>query len=360
MLKWYKLKLIFASPVHIGSGEELEPLDYVISDNIFYKLNLHSLIASLPQNKKEELKSYINNNKLIQIRKFIKDNFIPDKFSEFQTYASDSVSSIYKEKFTDINNQLLIKPFIRTQSKIFLPASSLKGALRTAFLNYLANTKQIDISSVDKKNYSKNIEGLLLNSIKINKEKNKISYKFENDPFRAIKLKDIPLPQSSEIVKIINFNIHSKTNKLQPTKIQQFYEVFPKLDLIDKTEIQFEIGFDEDLFNKLSIFKVKIDLETLLKASDEFYRKMLNSEKERLFQNVSDINLKKIAEKYDELINSTNCYLLRVGFGSGKEFVTIEKFRFPQNPERFGKNRWGFSKNIIENISPLGIVKILY
>ena len=35
----FKCKLIPLSPIHIGSGNEIEPYDYVIKDSVFYRIN---------------------------------------------------------------------------------------------------------------------------------------------------------------------------------------------------------------------------------------------------------------------------------------------------------------------------------
>lgn len=48
-----KLKLVVMTPVHIGIGEEIEPLGYVIKDKKFYRINFVKFIDFLKQNEKK-------------------------------------------------------------------------------------------------------------------------------------------------------------------------------------------------------------------------------------------------------------------------------------------------------------------
>jgi len=51
-LKRYSLKCSPITPIHIGSGEEVEAYEYVTA-NKFYKIDLNKLLDSLPSEKQE-------------------------------------------------------------------------------------------------------------------------------------------------------------------------------------------------------------------------------------------------------------------------------------------------------------------
>jgi CRISPR-associated protein Csm5 len=48
-MKTYKLKCEVLSPVHIGSGCEIDPLDYVIEDDVLYKVSFEKFVSSLDE-----------------------------------------------------------------------------------------------------------------------------------------------------------------------------------------------------------------------------------------------------------------------------------------------------------------------
>ena len=43
----FKCKLIPLTPIHIGSGNEIEPYDYVIKDSVFYRINSMDIFEKL-------------------------------------------------------------------------------------------------------------------------------------------------------------------------------------------------------------------------------------------------------------------------------------------------------------------------
>lgn len=67
------MKLIFdtVTPVHIGSGENIEPYEYVITDK-FYKIKLDKFIESLEEQDRNNFLE-ISAKNLVQARQLIKN-----------------------------------------------------------------------------------------------------------------------------------------------------------------------------------------------------------------------------------------------------------------------------------------------
>jgi len=350
--KTYEIRAEILTPVHIGDGSELEPLEYVIKDR-FYKVNLEEWLSSLSDEKASEFKKltgrdYAQKAVLTSLRKYVRDNIDVDKFNEWSADVSDAVIKRYDEKFDAPENQLPMSPFIRTGQKAYLPGSSIKGAMRTAYLNSLSKARTTREKRADL------VEGELLDAI-IRKEGKPPIFSIDKDPFRAVKIKDAFLPENSTFFsEVINYN--KKDNCINPTSIQILSEVtFGKL-LNRPIFVDFEIIIDERILSHtdsdLHAHKDKITLEKFLKACDIFYRNCLKEERDTFLSNVT--GGENIRKTYKDILDAAEGgFLLRLGWGSGLISMTISKEL--RKPEK----SYGRSKHLVNSRLPLGYVKLI-
>lgn len=238
----YKIKAEILTPVHIGDGTELEPLEYVIKDK-FYKVNMEEWLSTLSGEKAEEFKKmtgkdYAQKTTLVALRKFLKNNIDTGEYTEWVVDVSNAVQKRYEERFDAPENQLPMSPFIRTGSKAFLPGSSIKGALRTAYLNFLKGK-----TSVKERNRADLVEGELFKA-NVEGRDGRIRFDIDKDPFRTIKIKDSFLPQGATFFgEVVNYN--KKDGRLNPTNIQILSEVTYG-SLIEKpVSMEIEISLDK-------------------------------------------------------------------------------------------------------------------
>lgn len=112
-----KLKLRVLSPVHIGSGEELQPLDYVVEGKTFYRIDMG--------------------------RVFDDPGFDRDRFMEFVTGKNPYFgeldaglgmrnSSYRLEAHFDTTKPRSVKEFVKTGGMLYVPGSSIKGSVLSA------------------------------------------------------------------------------------------------------------------------------------------------------------------------------------------------------------------------------------
>ena len=73
----FKCKLIPLTPIHIGSGNEIEPYDYVIKNGVFYRINSMDIFENLNDKEKELFTSKIEEG-LISFRTYIRDIYKED------------------------------------------------------------------------------------------------------------------------------------------------------------------------------------------------------------------------------------------------------------------------------------------
>jgi len=343
------------SPIHIGDGTDIEPLDYVISDDLLYRIDLGTFISALPPTEEKNI-SFVRGgspgrDQLIDIRRFIKDRFSTHMPFMWRARVSQTVRKLYEEKLDQPENLLLLCPFIRSGDHPYIPGSSLKGVIRTALLNKWAE----EIRSLKVPGKPKEVEAEILKALDIKpsrKADQREQYKqnIDKEIFRAIRVEDVSLPDGSTcFMKVSNYNL--KEGRLNETNIQMIREVTESaLSEGRSPSISFTISIDHRYLKHpgSALGRRDMDVKTILSSCNEFYRRVLDDERKRLFDGKSE-DIAAIYNKISE--ESDGLFLLRIGWGSGVDAMTIKKFMDPNI-------RWGKSKHIVEGKYPLGWIAV--
>jgi CRISPR type III-A-associated RAMP protein Csm5 len=209
-----KLQLKTITPVHVGNGEELYELDYVVANGYYYRVSQAEFFKFLVpisdavniytdwinDNTKEieDLKSSIrtakrnrsNTRDYNQQLNYIRNNFnllgFAKKIKQDKAFINflNSESNVLKIPFQEKHLKGQVRGILNTgNKKPYLPGTSLKGAIRTALLyHYLTNYGNIDVIK------SRIKEGIIkANQTRQNREKDKIKKHFadriEQDAF---------------------------------------------------------------------------------------------------------------------------------------------------------------------------------
>ena len=152
-LKTHRLVLTPLSPIHIGCGEEFEPTNYVIDDGVLYGFDPSR--AALTEHQKGKLRGLAEKADLLAIQRFFRDNA-----SVFKPHAdvlipvSAGVAQQYQQRIGRAANDEASGNAVVSKLAIdrtghtgvhrlpFIPGSSLKGCLRTAWLDALNGNSQ--------------------------------------------------------------------------------------------------------------------------------------------------------------------------------------------------------------------------
>lgn len=184
----YKFTFRTLSPLHIGSGDEIDPFTYVIQEKSSKKdETAKNIIAEkykkLPPNLKQiqesnktytlyyfdiyKLMDLLDNNTRIEllkrtntiskaninpIRKYLKEIFNPEKH-QMAILSSYTVNGdVYRQYLDNLNNeqlknQLILSTVIRNKKyQPYIPGSSIKGAIRNAFFTTTELDSKVSIS----------------------------------------------------------------------------------------------------------------------------------------------------------------------------------------------------------------------
>lgn len=349
----YKIKAEILTPVHIGDGTELEPLEYVIKDK-FYKVNLEEWLSTLSGEKAGEFqrltgRDYAKITILTSLRRFVRDNIDIDKYTEWSVDVSDAVKRRYEERFDAPENQLPMSPFIRTANKPYLPGSSIKGAIRTGYLNFLKRGTQ----ALSEKRKADLVEGELLKAIVHGREGKPPRFAIDKDPFRAIKVKDVSLPNNSTFfTEVINHN--KKDNRINPTSIQILSEVTYGSLIGKPVTVELEISIDKKVLSHqdsgINSMHKGVTIEAFLKACNNFYKDAMKEERDKFLKNA--IGGEEIDKAYQQILDNTkDWYLFRLGWGSGLISMTISE-------DLRTEKKYGKSKHLINGKFPMGFVRL--
>lgn len=313
-----KVRLHIISPVHVGCDDVYEPTSFVIDEKNRKLINFDPLdfIKFLSPEDRQRFSAICMQgsiSSLISIYKFISGKQI--KGREIET-AKELISHYKKVCTLPINDEKKIRQELNqfTISRTaynphnnlpYIPGSSLKGSLRTAYLSKLAKEKGIK----GRKDRAKELEIELLGG------------SFTTDPFRMLKVSDF-MPIGDAKTKIVYaVNKKKKTSKFEARGPFQIFETI-------KDGAIFEGIINIQQPEQLAGIKKPIVAKEFLKSINDFYISTVNEENKVTKEiDAGSIIANRINEKFKDKLGKT-AFLVRIGRHSGAEAVTIEGNRY--------------------------------
>lgn len=320
----HPLRISTLSPVHIGCDEVFEPSNFVVDGGLLHVLDPADIAAELDEKEKQQLMHLADSREPIgSIQHFFKErrSRLAQIASQWVDVAPDIVRE-YEEKSGkpqqrsgDGRTVYNLFPMARTAFKPlngapYLPGSSLKGAIRTAWLNYQNKGKPL----ADRKEDSMRLQQRLLGYQ---------AGKFENDPFRSVALADAHV--SDDRMAPPTRIIYAVSKKKKPSERGSSPELKVFLETVRETMA--------DAFAGELRLTGKIGWQSLCDACNAFYRPQLENELDHeQFRTLLDPQWRTLirqllAGELGELMVARQGFLLRVGKHSGAESLTLEGVR---------------------------------
>lgn len=348
-MKRYRMNLKILSPVHIGSGQELDPLEYFVKDRFFYRLNMTSFLQDLPDRLKQNFYQAVNAANPINLRRFIADNIDLDKYTLFLADASESFVQAYERNLNNPRNQLLVNLMTRTGASHYpyLPGSSIKGAIRTAVISCLAKQKNTRLAN------ERSFENQVLGHAD-----------GKQDPFRCVKISDAVLPDNATFIDKVEIFKPDARSGPSPVGIQMFYEqCFSMLDNQDITAAT-QMAVDNELpdknyFNKRNnrnenAVSMKLSAEQIVKCCREFYTPKMQSDHNLFYKSSAELdncNSPLLDMKFGD-----NEFPIRMGRFSHIECTTVDGLRKPGGAA--ARRGFGTTRTLSGGDMAMGWVKV--
>ena len=334
----YTMEITFLTPVHIGTGEELNPFDFVIKDKMLHLIDLERWLSDNSENT--DISNAFSNKSFTDLRRFVADNIALEKYARANIpVESDRLIEDYKAALrgSRAENQVLVMPLPRGMKygKPYIPGSSIKGAIRTAVGS--AFVKDAGITSFDKK-YDEKIFGDI-----------------KGDRFKNIKISDAPVLES---YIVFGREVSVNPEKVSPPK--GHFEV-TKNNTIVRTKFLWVKDFG---LPAVQGKKTKVDLNKLINMMNDFYIPKYKDEMRKFYERPHLSHVKKELSEVTQRIDNlkSNEVLIRVGHFSHIECVTFDEVRKPKTREQKGKPLpWGTTRTLANGKIPFGwaILKFL-
>ena len=304
----YRLEVL--SPIHIGNGLEISPMEYVVDDSGFYRVDMDSLF----RDKDFNIDDFIKNTELDS---FYLGEFyggIAKRHKRYVLEVSDSAKNSMRVRKTEV------REFIKTGGGVYIPGSSIKGAIRTAFLWSLLNDEsdirydaERYIRSILSRKIKKPDRRFVDNEI----EKNVFGRDPTHDFFKALKISDTNiLPYNSLNID----DVHILTTRRYGYGWKNFNIILETLDVgrVFNIDISMDRYFMKESFSNSFVES----LEDLNVICNEFSRDFIDYELEFFNEYNIDKGLDNIIKFYEDL-KKENGVLLHISWGSGWHGMTI-------------------------------------
>lgn len=337
----YKINAECLSPIHIGSGETIDKLEYFIDSGMLGRMNLYTLGEYLTEEEMKEVdrnSSNLGEIEKIYLKVAVRLIKAGNKNALLYTVNADEGFIKYTNEKKSNMNVFGVNTFIRVRNLTtpFIPGSSVKGALRTGIISKMAESYNRESSQ----------------------------YKFENDVlgirdakesiFKYLKISDAEVKNENICVYRVEYYHREKRDILGNLSVSG---EFLKKD----TKFNFEIRVDKDFAHKKDY-----NGNTRKKECHDF------DNMEKVFSNVNEFYKRRCKEDYDFFKNN----------GGGDDIIdnTLTVFKefdgLKKNECIIQLGRWGSfnaktvdnhrkrntdkTKNIIGGKEPAGWVKLSF
>ncbi len=339
MNKPIKIRLHVLSPIHIGCDDVYEPTSFVIDETRKKLIEFDPIdfIKSLNPQEMTEFSKTASGDNLIAVFKSIK-RFCKPEVKGREVEITDYLVSHYRKilNMGTFNKEAVINQFTINKTAYnlqnnspYIPGTSLKGAVRTAYLSALANVRNIEkfwvnsgllstqdlanpeyiYKQIGKKGIAKRLEEKLLNG------------SFDTDPFRMVKVSDL-LPVGNVATKIV-YAVNKKKKKSERDTLADRGGVYQIFESIKAGSI-FEGILNVNKSEEASGIKLKITFDDLKSSLNKFYVPLLETEIKTLKAlDISVPLINNINTKFKGQINKT-AFIVSIGRHSGAEAVTLE------------------------------------
>jgi CRISPR-associated protein Csm5 len=318
--KSYTLSLTGLSPLFIGSGDTYSQLDYVYHNNKIHIIDFDKLLEQIPIEVIDDLTNEISEN----FKNNIWEGDIKNFLAKYHFNWQESVEKTYEIMSSIGRNE--IQQFIKTGERIYIPGSSLKGAMRTALLFHILETHP------QKK---ERLAGNINRYFKDRKVRELIQDDGSNDLLRALIVSDSHLSKDSPI-KIVPSTVYHLQNR--ESTIPIYYEILDT-DFISQGTLKINTKLITS--NALKSDTFSLSKNTLIRAINSFSKTVIAYELNQ-FTSRKDSKLDPIIAFYTNLrdivdnnLDEDEC-IIRLGQGSSILGITLF-LNFRDNQEIINK-----------------------
>ncbi len=284
----YRFKAQALTPIHVGSGIEIDPLQFALDRGFLLRFHPAQVIGKLADEERRKFMALVDQGDIKGIQLFFRTHLNPD-----DGVLKVGVSKRFEEEFSkkaaspDRSFRVEMMPRNPVDGKAVLPGSSIKGAVRTAVVNYFANldpeTKpkvHSEVSRAQDRDKAKVLEETALN---------RLFRETERDVFRFVSIRDVELPnEATRIDRAMNWN----PNRTGSEQIQMWVErLISFVDTGKPPSFEVVIQIDEEKMHRPEVARLvgrKLHAHTLFDACNRFYWGRMVAEADKFYDRRSN------------------------------------------------------------------------
>uniref|UniRef100_A0A7C3SN96 CRISPR system Cms protein Csm5 n=1 Tax=Dictyoglomus turgidum TaxID=513050 RepID=A0A7C3SN96_9BACT len=336
----YKITIEALSPIHIGCDEILSPVEFVIDseERKLIKFSLFDLLEVLLLEEKNEL-DRISNKKdtsaLVDLYKLYAYR-LKDKIKKLSKIKKYDIPSELAKRYDEVlklsphdilqnfnNFEIPRTCFNPLTDQPIIPGSSLKGALRTGYLEFLLkkNENNPSIREIIERvnNIHPRTKRREINEIIETLEKKLLNCSHpQNDPFGALKISDLNPISPIETKILYQVNVSKQKGETRGRLTLPIEVIPPGAKFEGILEIKAET-------ENLRQNPVKIEISKLGEGVWAHFKNILSNEYQ-LSKNIG-FKILDVNESHQIDIKERKVILIKLGKHSGAEAMTIDKIR---------------------------------
>lgn len=137
----YHFKAQALTPIHVGAGSEIDPLEFILHDSCLVRFNPGEVVNGLRESELRRFHELLDRADLKAIQSFLRGHVDPHREGLMKIDVSQEFQREFLTKAGNPDNSFRVEMMPRNPHSggAYLPGSSIKGAIRTAIVNYFAN-----------------------------------------------------------------------------------------------------------------------------------------------------------------------------------------------------------------------------
>lgn len=358
---YYRLEPL--TPIHIGTGESLDPFSYVIRGDELHYIDLNAWVEAHPDPAGLAKKL---SGELHAVKAHIAENIDLERFSlSTAKVLSREVLDEYRLKLKDPRNQLKIAPALKNIAAhtLLIPGSSLKGAIRTAVIDLLDREHGLRLRDATRDDIAQRSRNRQYDD-RLKSALGDIG----SNAFKDLKITDFEAPRGAAAF-VAAKEVGRKPDK-QPTP-KDPCEVLPgacmgpaSSSLVGKIGVGAANAGDprgESLKIRFGGKVLSFSVERLAELCTAFYQRRYLAEKEKFYQLPHFAKTARALHAVDEAILAPppGTFILRIGHYSHVECMTVTDNQ-PETRVVKGKQMpWGTTRTLAEGVYPFGWVRLV-
>jgi hypothetical protein len=297
----YCFQLTPLTPIHIGSGDTLQPFEYVVAGDTLYRFTLDDLLLAMDREDQARFVEVIEDS-VSTTRQFVARHVVAAaEVARFTATVSPAARALYDGRMEGAGHPE-VHACIRTSDRAYLPGSSLKGALRTALL----------YDAMEKESTERDARRL---------EQRVFHYRrIQQDPFRAFKVGDGQALEGPAHVRAVSVNTRHGSRWSEDVSV--LIETIPGALSDNADEVSSHpVTFDTE-FYRTHERAFRLSPGAVLSACRDFYSTHLAAERDYTRDLPQTTTAYHALAAYAESLPGHAC-LVRLAWGSGRDAVTV-------------------------------------